>query len=98
MGRDKHRKGKPRVFHKPFPTIPLFYQHRAPERKGWQHERVILLEELDQEQHLSKRPDVDHYRALAIRAIWAIVAPFGWDEEEVCVGHRRSSLDAYMEQ
>ena len=63
-----------------------------------QHERVILLEELDQEQHLSKRPDVDHYRALAIRAIWAIVAPFGWDEEEVCVGHRRSSLDAYMEQ
>ena len=61
-----------------------------------QHERVILLEELLHTAVRSERANVEHYRALALRAIWAILAPFGWDEEEITIGHRRITLQNYL--
>ncbi len=61
-----------------------------------QHERVILLEELLHKTVRSERANVEHYRALALRAIWAILAPFGWDEEEITIGHRRITLQNYL--
>jgi DNA polymerase elongation subunit (family B) len=61
-----------------------------------QHERVILLEELLHTTVRSERADVEHYRALALRAIWAILAPFGWDEEEITIGQRRITLQNYL--
>lgn len=63
-----------------------------------QHERVLLLEELLHSQNVTKRPDVAHYTPLAQRAIWAILAPFGWDEEEISVGRRRISLTSFSTQ
>ena len=29
-----------------------------------------------------RRIDVDYYRRLAVRAIWSVLAPFGWSEEQ----------------
>ena len=60
-----------------------------------QHERVILLEELKHTPIRSERANIEHYSALALRAVWAILAPFGWDEEEITIGRRRISLRNY---
>jgi DNA polymerase elongation subunit (family B) len=60
-----------------------------------QHERVILLEELMSSHPRRERPNIEHYQALAIRAIWAILSPFGWDEEEVTTGHKRITLESF---
>ena len=63
-----------------------------------QHERVFLVEELNGPHPPSGRPDLEHYTALAIRAIWAILAPFGWDEDEVSMGRKRITLDSFRHQ
>ena len=60
-----------------------------------QHERVILLEELLSSNPRGERANVGHYQALAIRAIWAILSPFGWDEEEITAGHKRITLESF---
>jgi hypothetical protein len=60
-----------------------------------QHERVLLLEELLHSKTTTKRANIAHYTPLAQRAIWAILAPFGWDEEEIAVGRRRVSLKTF---
>ena len=56
------------------------------------HERVILDEEIGFEQNKHKRGDFNYYRTLAIRAIWSVLAPFGWDEEEISQYSKRKSL------
>ena len=56
------------------------------------HERVILDEEIGFEQNKYKRGDFDYYRTLAIRAIWSVLAPFGWDEEEISQYSKRKAL------
>ncbi len=43
-------------------------------------ERILLAHECEELRNPIRRIDVRHYRELAIRAIWAILAPFGWDE------------------
>ena len=45
--------------------------------------RVVLARECEQMEHPIRRIDVDHYRRLAVRAIWSILAPFGWSEDEL---------------
>ena len=60
-----------------------------------QHERVLLLEEIQHSSRVHQRACVQHYKPLAIRALWAILAPFGWDEEELTIGHRRVSLESF---
>lgn len=44
------------------------------------HERVRLREELPLH---NERPCVDHYAVAAERAVWAILAPFGWTESSL---------------
>ena len=56
------------------------------------HERVILDEEIGFEQNKHKRGDFNYYRTLAIRAIWSVLAPFGWDEEEISQYSKKKSL------
>ena len=63
-----------------------------------QHERIRLVEELTGPNPPSGRPDIEHYTGLAIRAIWAILAPFGWDEEEVSMGQKRITLESFKGQ
>ena len=46
-------------------------------------QRVVLARECEQMEHPIRRIDVDHYRRLAVRAIWSILAPFGWSEDEL---------------
>jgi DNA polymerase elongation subunit (family B) len=46
-------------------------------------ERVLLAHECETTKHPIRNIDVDHYRRLAIRAVWAILAPFGWSEGEL---------------
>ena len=48
---------------------------------GVPESRVILLEELSENSNF--RIDSDYYQNLAIRAIWAILGPFGWSDEEI---------------
>ena len=46
-------------------------------------ERVLLAHECETLKHSIRHIDVGHYRQLAIRAVWAILAPFGWSEEDL---------------
>ena len=57
-------------------------------------DRVILAEEIS----TTTVPKIDYqyYRNLAIRAIWAILAPFGWTEEEISSGVKTATLDDFM--
>jgi len=55
-------------------------------------ERVILLEELPRTAKTDVNVDQKHYRELARRAIWAILAPFGWSDEEIRVGLKAATL------
>ena len=36
--------------------------------------------------------DSDYYQNLAIRAIWAILGPFGWSDEEIRQGRKKYTL------
>ena len=57
-------------------------------------DRVILAEEIS----TTTVPKIDYqyYRNLAVRAIWAILAPFGWTEEEISSGVKTATLDDFM--
>ena len=57
---------------------------------GIPESRVILLEELADNSGF--RIDSEYYEGLAIRAIWAILGPFGWSDEEIRQGHRKYTL------
>ena len=57
---------------------------------GVPESRVILLEELSENSNF--RIDSDYYQNLAIRAIWAILGPFGWSDEEIKLGRRKYTL------
>ena len=46
-------------------------------------DRVRLAEELSLKQNQNLRADFNHYNTLAIRAIWSILAPFGWTETQI---------------
>jgi len=60
------------------------------------HTRVILEHELH-DSSIRFRVDVRYYRRLALRAIWAILAPFGWSEEEISSGRRIVTLDQFIQ-
>lgn len=60
------------------------------------HTRVILEQELH-DSSIRFRVDVRYYRRLALRAIWAILAPFGWSEEEISSGRRIVTLDQFIQ-
>ena len=53
-------------------------------------DRTMLLEELDNATNV--KIDVQYYRELAIRAMWAILAPFGWTEAEIRAGSKTVTL------
>ena len=58
-------------------------------------ERAVLARELNDRQNIPRRIDVQHYRQLAIRAIWAILSPFGWSEDDL-VKTNITRLDQWM--
>ncbi len=53
-------------------------------------DRVVLLEELGHSTDV--RIDLSYYRDLAIRAMWAILAPFGWSDAEIIAGSKTVTL------
>ena len=53
-------------------------------------DRVVLLEEIDNLPNL--RVDIAYYRELAIRATWAILAPYGWTDSEIAAGSKAITL------
>ena len=57
---------------------------------GVPESRVILLEELSSNSKF--RIDSEYYQNLAVRAIWAILGPFGWNDEEIRHGRRKYTL------
>ena len=57
---------------------------------GVPESRVVLLEELSNNSKF--RIDCDYYRNLALRAIWAILGPFGWSDEEIEQGRKKYTL------
>ena len=59
-------------------------------RPGIPESRVILLEELSD--NLAIRIDTEYYENLAVRAIWAILGPFGWSDEEIRQGRKKYTL------
>ena len=56
--------------------------------------RVLLNEELASSPP-SMRGCASHYGALAERAIWAILAPFGWTTEQIRMGGRQPTLEEF---
>ena len=52
--------------------------------------RVILCEELTGKTNFVV--DYQYYEGLAIRAIWAILGPFGWTDEEIVNGGKKLTL------
>ena len=59
-------------------------------------ERVLLEEEISFSENANKRPDFSYYRVLAVRALWSILAPFGWDEDEIIRYSKKRSLEEFM--
>ena len=57
---------------------------------GVPESRVILLEELSGNSKF--RIDSEYYQNLAVRAIWAILGPFGWSDDEIRHGRRKYTL------
>jgi DNA polymerase I len=57
---------------------------------GVPESRVVLLEELSK--NSTFKIDSDYYQNLAIRAIWAILGPFGWSDEEIRQGQKKYTL------
>ena len=58
--------------------------------QGIPESRVVLLEELSDNPGF--KVDSEYYEGLAIRAIWAILGPFGWSDEEIRQGQRKYTL------
>lgn len=58
-------------------------------------QRVVLAQECEYSKHPIRHIDVDHYRNLAVRAIWAVLAPFGWSEDDILQPSFRR-LDQWM--
>lgn len=56
--------------------------------------RVILVEEIATANGV--KIDYQYYHDLAVRATWAILAPFGWSDEEIKVGSRTTTLLDFM--
>ena len=57
--------------------------------------RVLLSEECSDLNETAQHIDLGYYRKQAIRAIWAILTPFGWEEHQLTeVGVVR--LDQWM--
>ena len=56
--------------------------------------RVLLNEELALA-HSSTGGCISHYGALAERAVWAILAPFGWTNEQIRLGGRQPTLEEF---
>ncbi|MEL0100175.1 MAG: DNA polymerase domain-containing protein, partial [Euryarchaeota archaeon] len=52
--------------------------------------RVILSEELTKQNLVNV--DVEFYKGLAIRAIWAVLGPFGWTDDEIINGKKKFTL------
>ena len=52
--------------------------------------KIILAEEL--QNYVQVPINVPHYKALAQRAIWAILGPFGWTDEEISKGVKKITL------
>ena len=52
--------------------------------------RVILAEELGFVETVI--PNLSYYTGLAKRAIWAILGPFGWSDEEILSGRKVTTL------
>ena len=46
-------------------------------------QRVVLARECEHLDGPFRRIDVDYYRRLAVRAIWSVLAPFGWSQEQL---------------
>ena len=46
-------------------------------------QRVLLAQECEDLGHPLRRIDLDYYRRLAVRAVWAVLGPFGWSEEDL---------------
>ena len=59
-------------------------------------ERVLLEEEISFSENANKRPDFSYYQVLAVRALWSILAPFGWDEDEIIRYSKKRSLEEFM--
>ena len=57
---------------------------------GVPESRVVLMEELCGNSRI--KIDSDYYQNLAIRAIWAILGPFGWSDEEIRQGRKKYTL------
>lgn len=58
------------------------------------YDRVVLSEEIETSESSLGQPCIQHYRSLALRAIWAILAPFGWTETSIqSAGLQRSLLE-----
>jgi hypothetical protein len=57
-------------------------------------DRVVLAEELEAFE-VGVHACVDHYAELAERAIWAILAPFGWTTAQLRNDGRQPSLLAF---
>lgn len=53
-------------------------------------DRVVLLEEINQSARI--RIDTVYYRELAVRAAWAILAPYGWTDQEILAGSKAMTL------
>ena len=58
--------------------------------EGDSKSRVILCEELGGKVNFIV--DYQYYEGLAIRAIWAILGPFGWTDEEIVDGGKKLTL------
>ena len=58
-------------------------------------QRVLLAQECEHLQHPFRRIDLAHYRRLAVRAIWAVLAPFGWSEDNL-LQSSLTRLDQWM--
>jgi len=57
--------------------------------------RVILSEELTKKDLVNV--DVEYYKGLAIRAIWAILGPFGWTDDEIINGKKKFTLFDFID-
>ena len=62
---------------------------------GIPESRVVLLEELSD--NLKIKIDTEYYESLAVRAIWAILGPFGWNDEEIRQGRKKRTLFDFLD-
>ena len=58
-------------------------------------DRVILVEEIEKQSNI--KIDTAYYQELAVRATWAILAPYGWTDEEILAGSKVMTLFDFQE-